>query len=73
MLNQEEYVRMHELTNERQTNRWVAEELGYHPATIARWLDEDGLPIPVAPARQWRRLTGRLSELPAGVVVARDR
>jgi len=46
MLNQEDYVRLHELKNEGWTNREIADELGYHPATIAKWLKEGGPPGP---------------------------
>lgn len=52
MLNQEEYVRLHELKNEGWTNREIAEELGYHPATVAKWLNQGGPPGPVIAHRR---------------------
>lgn len=36
MMNQEEYVDLHALKNEGWTNKEIADELGFHPATIAR-------------------------------------
>lgn len=37
-------MRLHELKNEGWTKREIAEELGYHPATIAKWLKQGGPP-----------------------------
>lgn len=38
MMNQEDYVDLHALKKEGWTNKEIAEELGYHPDTISRWL-----------------------------------
>lgn len=46
MMNQEEYVDARSLKNEGWTNKEIAEELGFHPATIAKWLAADGPPAP---------------------------
>ena len=37
-MNQEEHMDLHALKNEGWTNTEIAEELGYHPATVAKWL-----------------------------------
>jgi hypothetical protein len=36
MMNQEEYVDLHALKNEGWTNKEIAGELGFHPATVAK-------------------------------------
>ena len=41
---------LHSLKNEGWTNTEIAEELGYHPATVAKWLKADGPPKGVAAA-----------------------
>lgn len=38
MMNQEDYVDLHALKKQGWTNKEIAEELGYHPDTISRWL-----------------------------------
>ena len=35
---------LHALKNEGWTNKEIAEELGYHPATVAKWLEAGGPP-----------------------------
>ena len=37
-MNQEDYMDLYSLKNEGWTNTEIAEELGYHPATLAEWL-----------------------------------
>lgn len=51
MLTQEEYMDVVRLHHEGFTIAEIAEELGYHPATISRWLKEGGPP----PARETDR------------------
>jgi IS30 family transposase len=41
---------VHDLKRQGWTNREIAAELGFHPATIAKWLRTDGPPVrPVVP------------------------
>lgn len=40
MMNQEEYVEIHALKNEGWTAVEIAEETGFHPATVRKWLKE---------------------------------
>lgn len=47
MMNQEEYVDIHALKNEGWTAVEIAEKTGFHPATIRKWLKEDGPPTRV--------------------------
>lgn len=51
MLTQEEYIDVLKLRYEGFTIREIADELGYHPATIARWIAAGGL----LPARETDR------------------
>ncbi len=44
MLSQEEYMDLLALKRQGLTNREIAEETGYHPATIAKWLAAGGPP-----------------------------
>ena len=37
-MDQEHYMDVHSLKNEGWTYREIGEELGYHPATAAKWL-----------------------------------
>ncbi|MCY4422403.1 MAG: helix-turn-helix domain-containing protein [Acidimicrobiaceae bacterium] len=48
---------LHSLKNEGWTNTEIAEELGYHPATVAKWLRADSPPERAAAAgrHRWRR------------------
>jgi len=46
MLNQEDYVKVLDLHRQGWTNKEIAEELGYHPATISKWLAAGGPPTP---------------------------
>ena len=46
MLNQEEYVKVLDLHRQGWTKKEIAEELGYHPATISKWLAFGGPPTP---------------------------
>jgi len=46
MLNEEEFVRVHDLKNQGWSIVEIATELGYHPATISKWLRSDGPPQP---------------------------
>ena len=43
-MNQEEYMDLHALKNEGWSHKEVSEELGFHPATIRKWLDAGGPP-----------------------------
>ena len=69
-MNQEHHVEVHALKNESWTNIEIAEELGYHPATVAKWLKADGPPERAAVDRErpvmtalWRaRIGGPLVE-----------
>lgn len=49
---------LHSLKNEGWTNTEIAEELGYHPATVAKWLKADGPPKGVAAAGEGPVMTG---------------
>ena len=42
MMTQEEYVEVLALARPGKTNKEIAEELGYHPATVANWLAKRG-------------------------------
>jgi transposase len=44
MMTQEEYVEVLALARQGKTNKEIAEELGYHPATVANWLAKGGPP-----------------------------
>ena len=46
MLNQEDYVQLKDLHRQGWTIKEIATELGYHPATISKWLASDGPPGP---------------------------
>jgi transposase len=46
MLNQEEYVKVLDLHRQGWTKKEIAEELGFHPATISKWLAAGGPPAP---------------------------
>ena len=59
MLNQEDYVRLHDLKRQGWTNREIATELGYHPATIAKWLAGDGPPTRPIVADEERVMNAR--------------
>ena len=48
---------LHALKNEGWTNREIAEELGYHPATVRKWLEAGGPPNRVAAADERRVMT----------------
>ena len=43
---------LHSLNNEGWTNTEIAEELGYHPTTVAKWLKAGDPPERVAAARE---------------------
>ena len=43
-MNQEEYMDLHALKNEGWTNKEISEELGFHPATVRKWLEAGGPP-----------------------------
>jgi transposase len=72
MLNLEDYVKLLDLHRQGWTNKEIAAELGYHPATIAKWLRSDGPPArPVVPdearvmTARWRaRIAGLLEAYP---------
>lgn len=49
---------VHALKNEGWTNTEIAEELGYHPATVAKWLNAGGPPVRVASAGEGPVMTG---------------
>ena len=57
-MNQEQYMDVHALNNEGWTSREIAEELGYHPATVAKWLKAGGPPERVASAGEGPVMTG---------------
>lgn len=59
MMNQEEYVDLHALKNQGWTNKEIAEELGFHPATIAKWLKAGGPPTRVEVPDERRVMTAR--------------
>ena len=59
MMNQEEYVDLHALKNEGWTNKEIAEELGFHPATVAKWLKAGGPPGRVEVPDERRVMTER--------------
>jgi transposase len=44
MLNQEDYVKVLDLHRQGWSKKEIAAELGYHPATVAKWLRSDGPP-----------------------------
>ena len=44
MMNQKQYMDLHSLKNEGWTNVEIAQELGHHPATVAKWLNAGGPP-----------------------------
>ena len=50
---------VHALKNEGWTNAEIAEELGFHPATISKWLKADGPPSRVAAADEGPVMTLR--------------
>lgn len=52
---------LHSLKNEGWTNVEIAQELGYHPATVAKWLNADGPPDRAA--TDVERPDNRISEL----------
>lgn len=62
MMNQEEYVKLHALKNDGWTNKEIAEKLGYHPATIAKWLKTGGPPTRVEVPDERRVMTARWRE-----------
>lgn len=45
MMNQETYVKVHELRKQGRTLEEIADETGFHPATISIQLKADGPPI----------------------------
>ena len=56
-MNQEQYMDLHALKNEGWTNKEISEELGFHPATIRKWLEADGPPKRVVAANERRVMT----------------
>jgi transposase len=69
MLNQEDYVKVLDLHRQGWTKKEIAAELGYHPATVAKWLRSDGPPTrPVVPdearvmTARWRARIAALLE-----------
>jgi len=66
MLTQEEFMDVQALKRQGLTNIEIAQELGYHPATIAKWLAEGGPPprrrAPTAPLVD-ERWAARIAEL----------
>jgi transposase len=78
MLNQEDYVNLLDLHRQGWTKKEIAAELGYHPATVARWLRSGGPPSrPVVPdearvmTTRWReRITGLLKAHPRLLAVS---
>lgn len=57
MMNQEEYVDVHALKNEGHTIKEIAEQLGFHPATISKWLRNGGPPTRVEVPDEQRVMT----------------
>ena len=49
---------LHSLKNEGWTSKEIAEELGYHPATVAKCLKADGPPKGVAAVGEGPVMTG---------------
>ena len=49
---------VHALKNEGWTSKEIAEELGFHPATVAKWLKAGGPPERVAAAGEGPVMTG---------------
>jgi transposase len=78
MLNQEDYVKVLDLHRQGWTRKEIAAELGYHPATIAKWLSSEGPPTrPVVPdearvmTARWRaRVAGLLEAYPRLLAVS---
>jgi transposase len=59
MLNQEDYVKVLDLHRQGWTKKEIAAELGYHPATVAKWLRSDGPPGRREVPDEARVMTGR--------------
>ena len=57
MMNQEQYMDLHALKNEGWTNKEIAEELGYHSATVAKWLEAGGPPKTAVVSDERRLMT----------------
>ena len=56
-MNQEEYMDLHSFRNEGWTIKEIAEELGYHPATVAKWLKAGSPPEAVVVGDECRVMT----------------
>jgi hypothetical protein len=77
MMTQEEYMDLLALSRQGKTIVEIADELDYHPATIARWV-RDGGPPPkrtIEPAarvidRRWAERIGQLIRPPAEKLLA---
>src|SRR6187402_2008426 len=59
MLSQEEFMDLCALKRQGLSNREIAGQLGYHPATIAKWLRAGGPPAKRAVAESVRVLDAR--------------
>lgn len=57
MMNQEEYVDIHALNKQGWTAVEIANETGFHPATIRKWLNADGPPSRVEVSDERRVMT----------------
>jgi len=73
MMNQEEYVDVHALKNEGWTAVEIAEELGFHPATIRKWLKEGGPPTRVEVPDEKRVMNARWRERVEGLLTKHER
>lgn len=72
MLNQEEYVKLSDLHRQGWTFKEIGEELGYHPATISKWLAE-GPPQPRTVADEAKVMSRRWQERIAVLLEAHPR
>jgi len=78
MLNQEDLVRVHDLKNQGWSITEIAAELGFHPATVSKWLRSDSPPQPrvvadedrVMNARWQARIDGLLGAYPRLLAVS---
>jgi transposase len=73
MMNQEDYVKVADLHRQGWTKKEIAAELGYHPATIAKWLRSDGPPIRREVPDDVRVMSARWRERVAGLLEAYPR
>jgi transcriptional regulator with XRE-family HTH domain len=73
MLCQEEYLTLLDLHRQGWTKKEIAAELGYHPATIAKWLAAGGPPSPRVVPDSERVMTERRRQRIAQLLGAHPR